>query len=712
MSIPRETSAIWPLFALAHFKPFSITRPLTPDGKSYEDVFQTYSFSDRSLEIIKNWNAIYECEDERDAERLRKRTVVTRESATMSASVGLPEIDVENVENTSSENTSSEKNFRIQQAVLAMQQSNWLTVLPKINNIHTTVNDLGAMHHDDNLPDITQTLLKHWKTETKKQEQIILNQRRNALSPEQQTMLDDSVIVCDTEIHPTVFSTTDTVCPPTEAPNTPSINMNDEHSAHNVLLAVEHDFNLNVKQIQAFRIIAHHFIKKFVLKVPTEKPLRMLMTGPGGTGKTHVVKALKKVMKNYGCEHKIRFLAPTGSAASLIDGMTIHKGLGIKILKSDDRGKGNRAPGESKEDYTVLVSIKNKTQLRDEWRNVDIVLLDETSLLSAQLLCEIDHALRYAKECPTEWFGGVTMIFAGDFYQYPPVAGTALYTPISTYTGQSNDEIQKRLGRMAWKTVDTVVELTEQQRMKDDPDYAGAVQRLRIRQCHFEDVEFFNTRMMKSATCPNGVDMGIAENRDAAMIVNTNHLREILNVEKARSMCSHTGNSLFLCAARDFPSESESSCFALSKKEHEQILRINFSSSKHQGSLPGFLPLYVGMPVILRMRNLLTDLKITNGAQGFIRKLSLAVTPQGLTYCSCAIVEFPDSPVKLEGLPQGFFPITPVTFSFTTSFIREADGKTEKKKIFASSAPNSTWICGYWTVSTRQDTPESGRTSA
>ena len=118
------------------------------------------------------------------------------------------------------------------------------------------------------------------------------------------------------------------------------------------------------------------------------------------------------------------------------------------------------------------------------------------------------------------------------------------------------------------------------------------------------------------------------------------------------------------------------------------------------------------MPVILRMRNLSTDLKITNGAQGFIRKLSLAVTPQGLMYCSCAIVEFPDSPVKLEGLPQGFFPITPVTFSFTASFIREADSKIEKKKIFASSAPNSTWICGYWTVSTRQDTPESGRTSA
>ena len=686
MSIPRETSAIWPFFVLAHFKPFSMTQPLIPANESYENVFQTYSFSDRTLKIIRNWNAIYECEDERDAERLRKRTIATRESAAMTASVGFPELDVENIENALSEKTNSETNFRIQQAVLAMQQSNWLTVLPKNDkfddNVHNfAVSVVASDHLSNNLPDITNNSLKHWKAETKAQEQTITNNRRNALSPEQQVMIP---AVVDTEMFSTFPITDNKVfleCSPTKAPQ--ALNINDQIAPHDVLSTIEQDFNLNVKQVQAFRIISQHFIKKFVLKIATEKPLQMLMTGPGGTGKTHVVKALKEVMKKYGCEHNIRFLVPTGSAASLIDGSTIHKGLGIKILKADGRGKGNRSPGESQEDYTVLVSIKNKSQLRDEWRNVNIVLLDEASLLSAQLLCEIDHALRYAKECPKEWFGGVTIIFAGDFYQYPPVVGTALYTPISMYTGQSNDEIQRRLGRMAWKTIDTVVELTEQQRMKDDQEYANAVQRLRTRQCHFEDVELFNSRMMKSVNCPDGVDMGLAENQDAAMIVNTNHLREVLNVEKARSVCSHTGNDLLLCAAQDIPSEQ----IVLSKLEHEQLLRINFSSSKYQGSLPGYLPLYVDMPVILRMRNLSTDLKITNGAQGYIRKISLAVSPQGLTYCSCAIVEFPDSPVKLQGLPQGFFPITPVTFSFTASFIQEADGKPRKMKFSRHQLP-------------------------
>ena len=57
----------------------------------------------------------------------------------------------------------------------------------------------------------------------------------------------------------------------------------------------------------------------------------MLMTGPGGTGKTWVVKAVHSVMQHYNCGHKIRFLAPTGSAAVLINGMTVHKRLGIKV---------------------------------------------------------------------------------------------------------------------------------------------------------------------------------------------------------------------------------------------------------------------------------------------------------------------------------------------------------------------------------------------
>ena len=70
------------------------------------------------------------------------------------------------------------------------------------------------------------------------------------------------------------------------------------------------------------------------------KYLSLLLTGPGGTGKTHVVKAIQRVMEAYGRANNIRFLAPSGAAATLINRMTIHKGFFIKVRKKG-KARGN-----------------------------------------------------------------------------------------------------------------------------------------------------------------------------------------------------------------------------------------------------------------------------------------------------------------------------------------------------------------------------------
>jgi PIF1-like helicase len=180
-----------------------------------------------------------------------------------------------------------------------------------------------------------------------------------------------------------------------------------------------------------------------------------------------------------------------------------------------------------------------------------VLLVDECSLVSCELMSELNSALCFVKEKPDQWFGGITVIFAGDFYQYPPVGGTALYTLISAYSTQSNEEINKRLGRMAWKTVNTVVSLTEQEHMKGDPEYGAAVQCLRTRECTFEDVEFFNSRVIKLATKEDGVDMSKAPNFSAAAIVCTNLLHETLNMRKAQANSNSLHRQLIVCAAMD-----------------------------------------------------------------------------------------------------------------------------------------------------------------
>ncbi len=160
------------------------------------------------------------------------------------------------------------------------------------------------------------------------------------------------------------------------------------------------------------------------------------------------------------------FLLQPGTAASLINGTTVHQGLGISM-------KNNSEKGEDAHGLSVRIKVKNRKELRAEWKDVDIVLIDEVSMVSLSLLGEIDHALRYVKEKRDAWFGGVIMIFSGDLYQYPPVGGAALYSAIRLRGRPCNTELHNRLGALAWNSLTDVVELTEQQHMKGDPEYAS-----------------------------------------------------------------------------------------------------------------------------------------------------------------------------------------------------------------------------------------------
>ena len=129
--------------------------------------------------------------------------------------------------------------------------------------------------------------------------------------------------------------------------------------------------------------------------------------------------------------------------------------------------------------------------------------------VGAQLLSELDHALRITKEEPNIWFGGMIVIFAGDFHQHSPLSETPLYQPISNTENQSNTEISKWLGQLAWKSIDAVVELKEQKCMEFDLKYSNAVNNLWLWQCTPADVELFNSHLIESNENPNGIDMGL-----------------------------------------------------------------------------------------------------------------------------------------------------------------------------------------------------------
>lgn len=175
--------------------------------------------------------------------------------------------------------------------------------------------------------------------------------------------------------------------------------------------------------------------------------------------------------------------------------------------------------------------------------------------------------------------------------------------------------------------------------MKGDPEYTRAVNHLRTRQCTTEDMDPFNSSIIKSADYPNGVDMSTTNKTCSMAIVSTNLVRESINARKAHTNCTGPNSpTLITCAAQDDILSGPCSTETI-----KHLLNMNMTKLTADGALPGYIPLYVGMPVILRHRNISTELGITNGSQGIVRQINTDTTPHGFIYSKSLLVEFPKS---------------------------------------------------------------------
>ena len=122
----------------------------------------------------------------------------------------------------------------------------------------------------------------------------------------------------------------------------------------------------------------------------------MLITGKAGTGKTTLLtKFVEQTKKN------VVVVAPTGIAAMNIGGQTIHSFFMF--------------PPKMLDEYDV------KKVYRDIYTKVDMIIIDEISMVRADLLDAIDLFMRLNGRDSSKPFGGVQMVFFGDLYQLPPV---------------------------------------------------------------------------------------------------------------------------------------------------------------------------------------------------------------------------------------------------------------------------------------------------
>ncbi|XP_062574488.1 uncharacterized protein LOC134236336, partial [Saccostrea cucullata] len=224
---------------------------------------------------------------------------------------------------------------------------------------------------------------------------------------------------------------------------------------------------LNSKQRDVFYQVRDWCIKKKNGQNPP--PFHVFVTGGAGTGKSHLIKCiyyeanrlLAHISENPD-DLTVLLTAPTGTAAFNINGLTIHSALSIfKSLSLDH----------------ALLSEERINSLRSKLENLQILIIDEISMVNKRLLFFVHERLRQLKKMPENCsFGGVSIIAVGDFYQLPPVR--TKHTDKLYVNDNSNPMNQ------LWNDLFTVVELDEIMRQREDGIFAELLNRLRVKKAN------------------------------------------------------------------------------------------------------------------------------------------------------------------------------------------------------------------------------------
>ncbi|VUG19789.1 DEBR0S5_12046g1_1 [Brettanomyces bruxellensis] len=130
-------------------------------------------------------------------------------------------------------------------------------------------------------------------------------------------------------------------------------------------------------------------------------------TGSAGTGKSLLLKSLIKALRKQHSEGSVAVTASTGLAACNIGGMTLHSFAGIGL------GNGDSA--------ALLKKVKRQQRNRKRWKNLEVLIIDEISMIDGILFDKLDYIARHMKKKLEVPFGGIQLIVCGDFYQLPPV---------------------------------------------------------------------------------------------------------------------------------------------------------------------------------------------------------------------------------------------------------------------------------------------------
>jgi hypothetical protein len=294
-------------------------------------------------------------------------------------------------------------------------------------------------------------------------------------------------------------------------------------------------------------------------------------------------------------------------------------------------------------------------------------------MLSARDLYRISNQLSKVFNTPEDSFGGLNMVFSGDFAQLPPAVGgegVSLYSRSIGAIASSMKSQEEAIGKALWHQVTTVVILRQNMRQKVqsilDNQLRTALENMRYKACTPENITFLRTRI--SSNLPNRPSICDDNFRNVSIITAKNLHKDEINKLGAIRFAQETGQKL-----TNFYSE-DSANVNNNEKKTSGVLRIKEITDEIQMSLwsqppsstdkniAGNLNLCIGLPVMIRY-NFATELCMTRGQEGYIHGWQSRIGKNNQLVLDTLFIKLknPPSEVQFEGLPLNVVPIYPTT---------------------------------------------------
>lgn len=287
------------------------------------------------------------------------------------------------------------------------------------------------------------------------------------------------------------------------------------------------------------------------LELITHTRQSVFLTGKAGTGKSTFLKYICKHTKK---KHVV--LAPTGIAAINAEGVTLHSffKLPFRPMLPDD-------PDLSTQGSRIYDFFKYRKSHRKLLAEVELIIIDEISMVRADTIDCIDRILRVYSGNTRLPFGGKQLLFVGDVYQLEPVVPSDQKEILSLFYASPFF-----FSARVFKEINLVpIELQKAYR-QTDPVFINILDRIRSNNSRQQELEVLNARHFPTFS-PKNEDMYItlATRRDQVDFINEKKLAELPGEE-------------YICEGMiegDFPESSLPTQLHLSIKEQAQVIFID-----------------------------------------------------------------------------------------------------------------------------------------